>query len=126
EPDPSYSEPIRRLFPARDDKVPLYVQRRGAQIRLSGERIIVSVPGESTTEVRLVNTSSVTLYGDVQVTTQALRRLMDDGIPVLFATSGGWLVGRALGSDTKNIELRSTQHSAALRADFRLPFAKEF
>src|SRR5690606_4474572 len=26
EPDPSYSEPIRRLFPARDDKVPLYVQ----------------------------------------------------------------------------------------------------
>lgn len=126
EPDPTYSEPIRRLFPARDDKVPLYVQGRGAQIRLSGERIIVNVPGESTTEVRLTNTSSVTLYGNVQVTTQALRRLMDDGVPVLFATSGGWLVGRALGSDTKNVELRNAQHSAAQNMEIRLPVAKEF
>ncbi len=125
EPDASLTEPVRRLFPARDDKVPLYVQGRGAQIRLSGERIIVTVPGEKATEVRLSNTSSVTLYGNVQVTTQALRRLMDDGIPVLFATGGGWLVGRALGSDTKNVELRTSQYRKAQDESFRLRLAKE-
>lgn len=125
-PDPSFSEPVRRLFPARDDKVPLYVQGQGAQMRLSGERIIVNVPGSNATEVRLTNTSSVTLYGNVQVTAQALRRLMDEGIPVLFATSGGWLVGRALGTDTKNIELRSAQYKAAQTMSERLPLAREF
>src|SRR5690606_29788946 len=109
-PDPDVGRPVRRLFPARDDKIPLYVQGQGAAVRLSGDRIIVAKPGEKATEVRLSNTSSVTLYGNVQLTTQAQRRLMEEGIPLIFATSGGWVVGRAVGADSKNVELRAAQY----------------
>jgi CRISPR-associated protein Cas1 len=48
----------------------------------------------------------------VQVTAQTLHRLMEEGIPVLFATRGGWFLGRALGGDTKNVELRAAQYRA--------------
>lgn len=127
EPDPQFDgSGVRRLFPARDDKVPLYVQDRGASIRLSRGRLIVSAPGKTATEVRVSNTSSVTLYGNVQVTTQALRTLMEEGVPVLFATSGGWLVGRGLGADTKNVELRRAQYRASEDGDNRLKLSRAF
>ncbi len=118
-PDPRFEPGVRRLFPARDDKIPVYVQGQGAAVRLSGGRLVITLPGEKATEVRLGNTSSVTLFGNVQITAQALHKLMDEGIPLLFATSGGWLLGRALGADTKNVELRAAQYRATLDDDFR-------
>ena len=116
----------RRLFPARDDKIPLYVQGQGAALRLSGQRLVVSRPGESAVEARLTNTSSVTLYGNVQITAQAQRRLMEEGIPLIFASSGGWIVGRAVGAESKNVELRAAQYARASDSTFCLALAKRF
>jgi CRISPR-associated protein Cas1 len=104
--------PVRRLFPARDDKLPLYVQAQGAMLRLDGERLIVQAKGEGTKETRLSNTSHVSLYGNVHVTTPALRKLMDRGIPLLFFSYGGWFSGQASGHDSKNVELRLAQYAA--------------
>jgi CRISPR-associated protein Cas1 len=104
--------PVRRLFPARDDKLPVYVQAQGAMLRLDGERLIVQAKGESAKETRLSNTSHVALYGNVHVTTPALRKLMDRGIPLLFFSYGGWFSGQASGHDSKNVELRLAHYSA--------------
>lgn len=125
-PEPAYDRPVRRLFPARDDKIPLYVQGQGAAIRLQGDRIIVSRMDEKATEVRLSNTSSVTLLGNVQITTQAQKRLMEEGVPLIFATSGGWIIGRAIGADTKNVELRAAQYQATSDPGTSLRMACEF
>lgn len=124
EPSPTFERSIRRLFPARDDKIPLYVRGRGASIRLVGERIVVAVPGEKATEVRITNTSSVTLLGNVQISSQAQRRLMEEGVPILFATSGGWIIGRSIGHDSKNVELRSAQYRATANPEICLGFAR--
>jgi len=124
---PKPKKQVRRLFPARDDKIPLYVQGQGASLRLSGERLLVNKLGEKKAiEVRLGNTSSVTLYGNIQVSSQALRRLMEEGIPVLFATSGGWMIGRTLGLDTKNVELRAAQYAATADTARALQFSRSF
>ena len=104
--------PVRRLFPARDDKLPVYVQAQGAMLRLDGERLIVQASGEAAKETRLSNTSHVALYGNVHVTTPALRKLMDRGIPLLFFSYGGWFSGQASGLDSKNVELRLAQYAA--------------
>ncbi len=113
--DPPAEEPaeLRRLHPARDDRLPVYVQEQGARIALDGERICVRRPKEKAVESRLVNTSQVSLFGNVQFTSQALRALLERGIPVSFFTYGGWLVGRATGHDSKNVELRLAQYAGA-------------
>jgi CRISPR-associated protein Cas1 len=55
----------------------------------------------------------VSLLGNVQLSTPALRALLERNIPVAFFTYGGWFLGRAVSHDTKNIELRVAQHAAA-------------
>lgn len=102
---------LRRLQPARDDELPLYVQEQGAKISLSGEELIVrSKKGE--TRARLPNVSQVSLFGNVQVTTQALRAILERGVSVSLLSTGGWFYGRATGVASKNVELRIAQHRA--------------
>lgn len=100
---------LRRLQPARDDQLPLYVQEQGAKVSLVGEELVIRGK-ELTTRARLPNLSQITLYGNVQMTTQALRAVMERGLSVNFLSSGGWYCGRATGTDSKNVELRVAQH----------------
>lgn len=115
---------VRRLLPARDDEVPLYVQEQGARITLDGERLVVVTRTGGRVEARLAHTSQVAVFGNVQITTQALRALFERGIPVTFFTYGGWYTGRAFGHDTKNVELRIAQHRAAVDPEFCLRFSR--
>jgi CRISPR-associated protein Cas1 len=72
------------------------------------------------------NTSHLTLYGNVQVSTQAMRTLMERGIAVSFLSYGGWFYGRASGHDSKNVELRIAQHRVAADPVFCLAAARRF
>lgn len=120
------TRPIRRLFPPNDERVPLYVQDAGSRLGLDGDRLMVTGLETKPFAVRISNTSSVTLYGNVQVSTPALHRLMEEGIPVFFASSGGWYLGRATGPDPKNVELRAAQYQATTNKELSLRFAKAF
>lgn len=118
--------PVRRMFPARDDRLPVYVQAQGASVRLEGERLIIQTKGEHAKEARLSNTSHVALYGSVYMTMPVLRTLMERGIPVLFFTYGGWFCGQAVGHDAKNVELRLAQYAATQSRERCLQLARGF
>ncbi|MBX3199290.1 MAG: CRISPR-associated endonuclease Cas1 [Labilithrix sp.] len=102
---------LRRLQPARDDELPLYVQEQGARISLSGEELVVRGK-KGDTRARLPNVSQVSLFGNVQISTQALRAVLERGISVSLLSTGGWFYGRATGIESKNVELRVAQHRA--------------
>lgn len=125
-PDEDEDAPLRMLIPALDDKMPLYVQEQGARIGLEGERIVVTGRKGDKLEARLPNTSQICLLGNVQISTQALRALLERDIPVAFFTSGGWYQGRAIGFEPKNIELRLAQFRAADDVERCLVFARTF
>jgi len=114
---------LRRLQPARDDRVPLYVQDPRSKIRLSAGRLIVS-GGEGASEVRLMNTSQVVIMGNAQITTQALRAILERGIPIAFFSGGGYFIGRAAGHESKNVDLRLAQYAAASDPERALAIAR--
>jgi CRISPR-associated protein Cas1 len=116
---------VRQLHPARDDRVPLYVQEHGAEIGLSGECLVVRRQLDSA-RVRLMNTAQVVVRGNVQVSTQAIRALMNRGIPLVYLSSGGWFSGRLYGNDTNNIDLRTAQYQAACDPAQCIEFARAF
>jgi CRISPR-associated protein Cas1 len=101
---------VRRLVPARDNAGPLYVVAQGAVIGKSGERLAVRTPGEENSEVRLIDISQLSLFGNVQVSAQAVRVLADRGIPILHFTYGGWLAAVTSGPDQRNVSLRLAQY----------------
>lgn len=115
---------LRRLQPARDDDLPLYVQEQGAKISLSGEELVIRTRDGDTTRARLPNVSQVSLFGNVQITTQALRAILERGVSVSLLSTGGWFYGRATGVESKNIELRVAQHRAMADPDTCLALAR--
>ena len=117
---------VRRLVPARDDAAPVYVQEQGATVGRSGERLVVRVPGREEVGVRLLDVSQLSVYGNVQITAQALRALVERDIPVLHHTYGGWLVAVTSGPMRRNVPLRVAQYRAADDATRSLQVAKGF
>lgn len=104
---------VRRMAPARDDALPMYVQRQGGVVGKSGDSLTVRVKGEVVSKVRLLDVSSVSIFGNAQVTAQATRELLDRGIPVCHFSYGGWLKGVTWGMGHKNVDLRIRQFAAA-------------
>jgi len=120
------AEPLRRLVPARDERIPLYVQAQGARITLEADRLRVDVGAACTADARLPQTSHVVILGNAQITSQALAALFDRDIPVFFFSTGGWYRGRTMTHASKNIELRVQQHRAADDAEQALRLARCF
>ena len=123
---PPMKEGLRRLHPARDDRNPMYVQKQGARVGIKSDRLTVTMRKEKLMEMRIKDTSQVNLMGNVQVSTQALKRLLQRNIPIQFFSYGGWHLGRAIGHHRKNVELRIAQFAAAADTERCLALAKRF
>ena len=117
---------VRRLIPARDDALPMYVQEQGAMLGKSGERLTVKEKGKLIRDVRLIDVSQVSLFGNVQVSAQALRELSERGVPVCHFSYGGWLNAITTGLIHKNVELRIRQFAVAADAPQSLHLARQF
>jgi len=116
-------EPVRRLFPARDDARPLLVQDQGATVGKKGDRLVVRVKDEKR-EVRLIDVSELCVFGGVQVTSPALRAVVRKGATVSHFTYGGWFDAITTGMAHKNVELRIAQYRVADDGDACLAIAR--
>lgn len=103
----------RRLYPARDRATPFYVQEQGARIGKTGERLIVTKDGETIGETRLIETSQVVIFGNVQISSQAVHHLMDKGLPIVHFSTGSWFHGLSHGMGIENAYSRAAQYAAA-------------
>ncbi|HEY4238640.1 MAG TPA: CRISPR-associated endonuclease Cas1 [Kofleriaceae bacterium] len=117
---------VRRLVPARDDALPLYVQSAGTKVGKSGAELVVETRDGERQTVRMRDTSHVALFGAVQLSTQALQELSAREIPVVYLSSGGWLYAVVRGMEHKNVELRRRQYAAAANEEASLLLAKRF
>lgn len=120
------SEEVRRLVPARDEAGPLYVTTQGATVGKSGERLVVRQPDGEESQVRLIDVSNLGVFGNVQVTAQAIRTLTDRGAPILNFTYGGWLSSVTTAPTRRNVLLRMAQYRTATDENACLRLARGF
>ncbi|MBX3441388.1 MAG: CRISPR-associated endonuclease Cas1 [Planctomyces sp.] len=121
---PPLKDGLRRLLPARNDALPLYVQEFGAYLGKSGDRLTVSKERKELASVRLLDISQVCLFGNVTVSAPALKELTTRGIPICHFTYGGWFHGMTTGLVHNNVELRIRQYAAASDPAESLALAK--
>jgi CRISPR-associated protein Cas1 len=107
------NEIVRRLLPARDDQIPVYVVGQGNTVRKRGERLEIWSREGKVSEARIMETSQLSLYGGVEITTPAMVELMQRGVPIIHYTHGGWFQGISQGMTHKNVELRMKQFQCA-------------
>jgi len=124
--DAPSAEPVdvRRLYPARDDALPLYVQEQGAIVGKSGASLIIRKSGEELARTPLKDVSQLVLCGNISVTAQTLHLLCEAGIPVVHLSSGHWFYGLTAGITLRNAFTRQAQYLAAADPAKALALAK--
>lgn len=115
--------PPRRLTPRDSAARPLYVTEQGTRIGVSKGRVTVSQQKQVLQEVRLIDVSQISIYGNVQISSQAMRAMFDRRVPVCWFSYGGWFQGIAHGLPSKHVDLRRRQ--VAIAAQAGLPIARK-
>jgi len=118
--------PVRLLYPARDDALPVYVQSQGTRVGLRGEQLEIKPLEGAPSHVRLIDMSQLALFGNVQVSTNLMSELMTRGIPICYFSFGGWFKGITHGLGSKNCEVRLGQYRAVTDEASCLRLARGF
>lgn len=116
---------VRRLITPRDDLRPAYLNTHGLRVGKSGEVLQVRDKDTLKQEIRIHEISQLNLMGNIQVSTQAVQSLCQEGIPICYFSQGGWFYGITSGMNTKNVFLRKIQYRLAEEDWFVLSFAKQ-
>ena len=117
---------VRRLTPARDDPMPVYVQAPGGSVGKTGDQLYITAKGQARQTVRLLDVAQLSLFGNIQVSTQAIRELAQRGIPICYFSFGGYFQAITTGMTHKNVELRLRQFEVARMDDQALALARSF
>ena len=125
-PDPTTTghPPIRRLYPARDEALPLYVQEQGAMVGKRGEMLVIEKAGEELARVRLRDVSQLVLCGRVGITAAAIHLLCEAAVPIVHLSAGHWFYGITHGITLRNAFDRAAQFRAAADPGRVLEFAR--
>jgi len=99
-----------RCMTPRDDVLPLHIQTQGARVQRSGEVLEITKGGKELASVPIKDIAQVILHGNIQITTQAMNFLLNQGIPVTHLSTGGWFYGISHGLDGGNLETRRSQY----------------
>jgi CRISPR-associated protein Cas1 len=100
---------LTRVLPQSDDGAVLYVQEPGSHVGKRSEHLIVRKDGKEITRVPMHAIRQLVVFGNVQVSTQALETLATNEIPVAYLTGYGRFIGTFAPSMPKNVGLREAQ-----------------
>jgi len=115
---------LRRLVAAVDDRKPLYVVEHGLHVGLDAGVLTVKKGKEKLDSIRLIDCSQVVLFGNSQISSQALREVVSRDLLVTHLSYGGWLVAVTTPPPRKNVDLRRRQFALAEDPGARLAIAR--
>src|SRR6185503_3515387 len=100
---------ITRVIPQSDDGAVLYLQEPGSHIGKRSEHLVVRKDGQEISRIPIHAVRQVVVFGNVQVSTQALETLVTNEVPVVYLTGYGRFVGAFSPPPAKNVSLREAQ-----------------
>ena len=101
----------------------LYVQEQGAMVQKRNNGIEVRKQGALLYKIPFIGLERLVVFGQVQITTQALQALSEQGIDILYMTRGGRIVFSLNSPGSDNVFLRLAQSQKYLDDTFKLQFA---
>lgn len=87
----------------------LYIKEQGAQLRRTGERLVVTKEKEVLEDMPIIHVTQVVVMGNVQVTTPAVALLLQRDVDVVFLSSRGKYRGRLVTTGSRFATLRHAQ-----------------
>jgi len=100
---------ITRVLPQTAEGAVLYVQEPGAHVGKRSEHLIVKKHGVELQRVPMAGIHQVVLFGNVQMSTQAIETLTANDVAVIFLSGHGRFVAAVQPAPAKNVQLRVNQ-----------------
>jgi CRISPR-associated protein Cas1 len=100
---------VTRVIPGSDDGAVLYLQEPGSHVGKRSEHLVVRKDNKEINRVPIHAVRQVVVFGNVQVSTQALETLIANEVPVAYLTGHGRFVGSFAPPPAKNVSLREAQ-----------------
>ncbi len=100
---------LTRVIPQSDDGAVLYLQEPGSHVGKRSEHLVVKKDGHELARVPMHQVRQVCVFGNVQVSTQALQTLLENEVAVAYLTGHGRFVGLFAPPPAKNVALREAQ-----------------
>jgi len=110
EPEATPHPELRRVIPQSDDGAVLYVQEPGSHVGKRSEHLVIKKDGKELQRVPIHAIRQVVIFGNVQVSTQALETLVTNEVPVVYLTGYGRFIGSFTPPPAKNVGLREAQY----------------
>ena len=89
----------------------LYLQEPGVHVGKRSEHLVVTLRDRRSTGP-IAAIRQVVVFGNVQVSTQALQTLAEADVPVAFLTGYGKFIAAVMPAPPKNVALRAAQYQA--------------
>ena len=105
-------------------KHPLYLIEQGSKITRQGRRLLVTKQGERLDSVAILHISQVIVFGNIQITTPAIRLLLNEGVEVVHLSQRGRFYGRLVGAQSAHGAQRVAQVLASHDRQFALSTAQ--
>ena len=102
----------------------LYLLEQGAKLVKEHKKLVVEKDGKVLLEIPEFKIDRVLLFGNVQITTQAMKFLLESGIETALFNIYGKLVGKLTPIESKNVFLRVAQYECSKDENFKLSIAK--
>ena len=116
----------RRLIAASDDKRVLHLNTPGLRIGCTEGLLVVKEAEKIVEKVRAGDVSHVALFGNIQISTQAIQMLCEKEIPISYFSMGGWFYGITRGHELKNVFTRMEQFRQSRDGSVCLELARRF
>ena len=104
---------VRLPATPRDDLRPLYLNTQGLVVGRQSELLQIKEQGKLVQQVRLREINQVNLFGNIQLSTQAMQALLERNTPLVLHSQHGYFYGMLQGTGLKNILLRREQFRLA-------------
>ena len=116
---------VRPMVTARDERRPVYFNTQGMWIGRKGDLLQAKADGKILQEIRFNDINQINLFGNIQLSTQAIQTALGRDIPVVYFTQKGYFYGIGGGLGAKNILVRRQQFRMADKAEFSLSLARQ-
>ncbi len=102
----------------------VYITEHGAVVRLSSRTLIITKGKEKLAQIPLIGVDNILIFGNAQVSTQAVSALLEEGVDITYLSPQGKLRGRLVSTASKNVLLRVAQYERYLDDDFQINLAR--
>jgi len=100
---------ITRVLPQTAEGAVLYLHEPGSHVGKRSEHLIVRKDGQEIQRTPIAAIHQVVVFGNVQLSTQALECLANLEVAVVYLTGYGKFVAALMPAPTKNVQLRVNQ-----------------